>query len=363
MLFLRAKPDIDEAVVRWKHFWNGELYRRPVVLLTVPKAGVKDYDSQALYKNRYYNAFTGRWNEQLELIDLWLENTSFPGEMMPMFSPDFGPDQWAAFFGAELKFSEPSVSTNWVEPIVDNWEDVLPLEFNRLNTTFRRLLRYVELLAEHGEGRFLVGQIDAHSNADALSALRGAERFMMDLYDCPGLIEQAMDGIRASYKPVHDLISSAGRMKGDRGQGHYGIWHERSFQVVQSDVICMLSPGHFRKYVMPALEEEFSCHEGVYFHLDGPGALKHLDDILSIPGRWILQWQPGDGQKPNWRWPDILKKAQEAGKAVHVFGKGLGFEEMKPVHKQLDPARVIYSPCVEDEAQAIEMINWLEKNS
>jgi len=84
--------------------------------------------------------------------------------------------------------------------------------------------------------------------------------------DCPELIEQAMPDVRRSHKSVHEALANAGRMGGDRGQTHYGFWHPRSFQVVQSDVICMMGLEHFRRFVMPALEEEFACHEGVYFH-------------------------------------------------------------------------------------------------
>jgi len=62
----------------------------------------------------------------------------------------------------------------------------------------------------------LVEQIDAHSNADALSALRGAERFMMDLYDCQELVAREMADIRRSYRPVLDAVAKAGRMGGAR---------------------------------------------------------------------------------------------------------------------------------------------------
>ncbi len=363
MLSLGDGRDLGEVTKRWEHFWHGEIFRRPVVLTGVPKEGTDLHEPSPLNERRYYNALNGFWEEQLSLFNRWIDATAFPGEMVPMASVDFGPDQWAAFFGAEFKFNESSLRTNWVEPVVEDWGSVLPLTLDENNPVFSKLLSYAKWLAERGEGRFLVSQIDAHSNADALSALRGPRNFMMDLYDCPELVESAMNDMRQSYKTIHESIALAGRMGGERGYGHYGIWNSKSFQVVQSDVICMLSPEHFRRFVMPALEEEIRFHDRAYFHLDGPGALKHLDDILSIPGYWILQWQPGDGQPPNWKWPDVLLKAQKAGKAVHVFGKGLDLEAVKSVQKQLDPARIIYSPDLHSEAEAGAFLNWLELKS
>lgn len=363
MLELSTRTDTADACRRWEHFWHGELYRRPPVVASVPRRGITPGAVADLYHRRYYHAVKGPWADRLALIDRWLDQVCFPGEMIPTVSPDFGPDQWAAFYGARLQFSDASPATNWVDPLVEDWSASLPLVFDPGNATFRRLLEYAACLAEHGRGRYLVGQIDAHSNADALSALRGPERFLMDLYDCPDLVARAMHDMRRSYRPVHQALARAGQMGGDRGFAHYGFWHPRSFQVVQSDVICMMGPEHFRQLVLPALEEEFACHEGVYFHLDGPGALRHLEDILAIPGRWILQWQPGDGQKPNWQWTEILHKAQAAGKAVHVFGPGLDREAVQSVHRQLDPAAVVYSPALSDEAEAARLLAWLADNS
>ena len=366
MLRLKSCPCLDEALVRWKHFWKQELYKRPVVLATSPKEGVKPYSVEPIYDRRYYDAVNLLWEKRLNVINRYLSQTEYLGENIPMFSPDLGPDQWAAFFGSgEFRFSENNLTTNWVDPVIDDWSAAISLQIKPANKAFNDLINYAEFLAKSGEGQFLVSQIDAHSNADALSALRGTERFLMDLIDSPELIHRAMKDMRASYAPVHQKIMEAGNMGGQRGYGHYGFWSDKPFQVIQSDVICMLGHEHFREFILPALLEEFSFFPNAFFHLDGPGALKHLDDILAIPGYWILQWQPGDGQKPNWQWTEILVKAQAAGKAVLVFGEGLNLDAVKKLHRVLDPVRTIYwpQPEVSSKAGVMEIIDWLEKNS
>jgi hypothetical protein len=362
MVSLETCPQLDEAVIRWKHFWKQELYNRPVVLACTPKDGISPDSLEPIYDRRYYEAVNLRWERRIFAFKRHLNQVDYLGDCIPMFSPDFGPDQWAAFFGTgEFHFSESNLTTNWVDPIIEDWAKALPLGIDPANKAYRGVIDYAEYLAEQGQGQFLVGQIDAHSNADTLSALRGTERFLMDLYDNPNVIEKAMKDVRASYVPVHEEIKKAGKMGGERGYGHYGFWSDKPFQVIQSDVICMLGQEHFRKFVMPALLEEFSCFPNAYFHLDGPGALRHLDDILAIPGYWILQWQPGDGQKPNWQWTEILLKAQAAGKAVHVFGEGLNLDAIKQLHRELDPVRTVYNPAVGSRAEVMEIIDWLEK--
>ncbi len=363
MLTLETKPDLEATLRRWEHFWHGELDRRPVVLTEVAKENVHPADVVTPGRSRYDHALNGPWKERLDLIDRWLEQVCFPGEKVPSVSPDLGPDQWAAFFGAELQFSKDSPQTNWVEPVVEDWNDVLPLKFNPQNPYFQRLLGYAECLARHGKGRYLVQKLDAHSNADALSALRGAERFMLDLYDCPDQVEQALRDMRSSYKTIMDALARAGRMGEGRGFTQQGFWHAGSFQVVQSDVICMIGRDHFRRLILPALEEEIAAHDRAYFHLDGPGALRHLDDLLKIPGFWVLQWVPGDGLPPNWKWLEVLQKTQAAGKAVHVFGPGLDIGALQWLHRELDPARVAYSPELRTESEAVELITWLERNT
>ena len=277
--------------------------------------------------------------------DEYVETTHFLGEMLPQFTPDFGPDQFAAFLGAELRFSEDSRQTNWVDPVIDDWSRALPLKLDPRNPTWRKLLEYTCRMADHAGDRYLVTTLDYHSNADALSALRGPERFCMDFYDCPNLVARAMRDVRAVYPPVYEATHKAGRMGGERGSCR-GLWSDGKFAIVSADVICMLGPEHFRTYVLPALEEEAEYVDHSLFHLDGPGALRHFDDILAIRKAHVLQWVPGAGEKPNWQWLGILKKAQSTGKAVEVYGEGLNLDAIKALHKELDPARVVYRPDI-----------------
>lgn len=56
------------------------------------------------------------------------------------------------------------------------------------------------------------------------------------------------------------------------------------------------------------------------YHLDGPGELKHLDDILAIPGLKALQWIPGGQNPPSSTYPEVYEKTVAAGKSYWVCG-------------------------------------------
>ncbi|MCX7016036.1 MAG: hypothetical protein NTW86_26350 [Candidatus Sumerlaeota bacterium] len=357
-MILSAKPDFDEARTRWNHFWNGEVYKRPLVL-----AECNDGPARANPAiNRYLRPARGQYQQVLDEIDEYLEVHRFLGESMPGFHVDHGPDQYAAFLGAEFKFSQESPNTNWVDPIVEDWESFLPIRFDRNNPTFQSVLKFARLMAERGKGRYLVRSIDAHSHADMLSALRGPQRFCMDFMTCPDLIERAMAEARKMFPIVYGAVYEAGGMGGAKGCAQL-IWSEGKCGVIQCDFIIMLGPEHFRRFILPAIEEEANYLDHCIFHLDGPGAFRHLDDLLAVKKIGVIQLVPGAGKPPAHTWIGHLKRCLAAGKGVQVYGQGLDLDRIKVLHRELGPKGVIYCPTVHTREGIEEILKWLEQNT
>ena len=199
-LELKYKPDFDYAKEMWNHYWAKEVLKRPLVVANVVKQEGKTVDKD---KYKYYNACTKNYREQLTIIDEWLDNTLFLAESIPCFSPSHGPDQFAAMLGADLKFSESSKTTNWVEPIVENWEEFIPkIKLNENNSVWQSLLEYSKILKEHSKGKYLVGICDFYSNADMLSAIRSPAKLCMDFYDYPESIAKAMLSVSKLYQTL-----------------------------------------------------------------------------------------------------------------------------------------------------------------
>ena len=356
-MVLETKPDFDEARTAWNHFWNGEVYKRPLVLCTCRTGPAVDIRGE-----RYQLANAGEYQRQLDLIDRYLEGAVFLGEAMPAFHIDHGPDQYAAFLGATLKFADGSDNTNWVDPIVDDWETFLPLSLDPANPTYQSVLTFAREMAEHGNGRYLVSPIDAHSHADTLSALRGPQQFAMDLLLHPEQVERAMREARALFPVIYDAIHEAGNMGGPHGCCQL-IWSEGKCGIIQCDFIIMISPEHFRHFILPAIEEEAAYLDHTIFHLDGPGAFRHLDDLLAIEDLDVIQLVPGAGATPAHEWVELLKRCLAAGKGVQVYGDGLDLDRIKVLHRELGPKGVIYCPSVGSRDDAEAIMDWLEKNT
>jgi len=353
---LATKPDFADARERWEAFWNHEIVKRPIVCITAPKG-----ESPTSDHPRYFPTEIGDVTAYAEQAKVVAQATFWGGEAIPVREVGFGPDQYAAYLGGKLARSPDSPDTTWSVPVVECWEESLPLRLDSECSGWRTMLRLVETYARVGEGSFLVAVPDLHSNLDALSALRSPERLLMDLLDTPELIDRAMLDVRASYRPVYEAIYQAGRMAERGTVGWMPLYSVGRFAPVQSDVICMLSPEHFRRWVLPALEEETAFLDHSVMHYDGPRALIHLEDVLAIETLDGIQWTPGDGVPPMVEWLDLLKRIQAAGKSVWLWAT---MEEIKQVyHHALRPELVVYFSSAPSEQTACEFLEWMENHT
>jgi hypothetical protein len=56
-----------------------------------------------------------------------------------------------------------------------------------------------------------------------------------------------------------------------------------------------------------------------FYHLDGVGALNHLDSLLEIEQLQVIQWVPGAGKERLDRWYEVIRHILEAGKSVQLY--------------------------------------------
>jgi len=351
---LSLKPNLDDALARWRAFWNKDIIKRPAAVVTAPKDGV-----QQVAGPRYPTRPGDDFDKVLDQVEAHLAGIYFAGEAMPRYEPCFGPDQLAAFVGARLDYSPDSSGTSWSVPFVESWESALPLRLEG-DRVWARMLEFCRKAAQRAAGKWVVCTLDMHSNFDWLVAIREPSRLCMDLLDTPELIHRAMANVRALYRQVYDAVYHAAGMAASGTSGWLPYYAEGRYCTTQCDFSCLLSPLKFNEFVLPALAEECEFLDHSVYHYDGKTCLQHFDAITGIARLDGIQWTPTAGGPPMMEWLPLLKRFQATGKHVYI---SCSPDELKVYHRELKPNLVLYSVGCKSEREADELLLWLERNT
>lgn len=351
---LAFKPDADEARQRMRAFWAGEVLDRAPALIQTAKTG------RTPRRRSTITAPDFDFQHDLNVFEEWAADTFFGGEWMPQYMPNYGPDAWAAYIGAQMTLV-PEMNTSWIVPLIDDWEKFPQLSIAPDNKWWRATVELTKQAAARGVGKFLVSTIDTHSNLDCLSAARGPATLCMDLIEQPDAVLRAVRQMDALYQPVYDTLYEAGRMAETGTTSWLAMYSEKRGGATQCDFAYMISPEHFRQFVLPSLEFEIGFLEHAVYHMDGVGQIPHLDDLLAIRNLHTIQWVPGAGQPTAPTWLEMLQKIQKAGKAVQVF---VSPAELKAIYRQLSPAKTHYwvVDCT-TENEGRELLDWMKRNT
>jgi hypothetical protein len=330
-----------------------------VVCVTAPREGRESRAGAGTYGGiNYRERVFGDLNRLIDRALEAAEVTYYGGEAVPHFWPSFGAGEVAAFCGAELRWSEDSGDTNWSQPFVEEWEEALPLRLREESPLWQRMLELYRLAAERLEGKMALAPLDLHTNLDLLAAVRGPERLCLDLVERPEAVDEAMTSARAVFRELWKNIVRAGRME-ELGYCHF-FYSMKGAAILQCDFSYMIGPEMFRRWALPALEEEAEVVKHAYYHWDGPGALAHLDSLCGSRGLHTLSYVPGAGRGWHSDYLDLFKRVQAGGKAVHFFGSS---EQLKAAHRELRPEKVAYGTHVGSEREAEKLLEWFRRNT
>lgn len=237
-----------------------------------------------------------------------IENTFFGGEAVPVFNPNLGPDILGAIAGCELEYGE---DTSWAVHSVEDWSMYPPLVFDESNRWWKKIEEITKAAVEDTRGDYLVGITDLHPGIDGLVSLRGPEEMCYDVVDCADQIKTRIGQLFKMYKEVYMRLESIISPHQEGSINWMGVWHPvKRWYTVSCDFSCMVGQDIYNEFVIPGLLCELEFLEASIYHLDGPGALRHIDRILEQPGLNGVQWVYGAGQPSARYWMDLLKKIQ-----------------------------------------------------
>ena len=354
------EQQLASALVRHEAFWRGELEAGPLLWITAagakPGPVIPEPSTEAeLWTNVDY---------VIASTQAALARTHFAADALPVFCPWLGPDQFAAWLGADLVL-QPRAFTSWAEPFVEDWEQHPQLRIAPENRWWKLYLDILRESIRVGGDQWVTGYPDLHSGIDALSAIRGRDRLALDLLEHPAAVRRALNQTTTLWRQVVDTVSEIVLPAGQGTTNWTMGWSQRRFVCIgQNDYSCLISPQMFQDFCGA---DNRACCEHVdctIYHLDGPGAIRHVPWLLQLPRLHCIQWIQGAGQRPPSQWLALLRQIQAGGKSVQLYyGGACGGdadlkEELEILCRALDPNRLFIWAEVESAAQADAVVAY-----
>ena len=345
MMSIEHIPDWEQRIARQDAFWACEIIDRPVVLMSLPK-------SDAEYpwpKEKSYAAVRDRWMDTERVVASALAqamNTEFLGDALPTTFPNLGPELFSAFFGMEMDYTADS---SWGVPNLQDWSRADELVLSKDNFYWKKLLEMTDALLEAGKGKFYVGVSDMHPGGDAVAAFRDPMQLNLDLLTSLDDVKRLLDRLGKAYFEVYDFYYDRLKAAGQAITSWPGIVSSKKWYVPSNDFSCMISKAMFDDVFLPGIAEECRHMEASIYHLDGPGALHHLDSLLGIQELNAIQWVFGAGRGIASDWLPVYKRCQAAGKGIQLW---IGFDELECITSNLRPEGVWMYVSVKDHGQA-----------
>ena len=344
---LEYKPEAQKALDRMEAYWHSEILDRPVINLRARKPSIRPYPKKK------FTTIKERWMDmeyQLE-VALWQqEHTVCYGEAIPYYFPNLGPEILTAALGADLVFSN---DTSWSVPILKDWADIPKLKIDPNNVYVAWILEITRRALELGKGKFLVGITDIHPGADLAASLRNPQQFCIDVVDSPEEVIALMDHIRPMFYEFYNLQRN---IMLEAGQTLTTSWlpeyTDGKFYIPSNDFSAMISAKMNSQFFLQEIVEEVEWLDRSIYHLDGPQALRHLDDALAIKKLNGIQYVCGAASEPASLHMEVFRKIQKAGKLIHV---DISPDQVDAFIDGLNPEGVMLNLWAEsiEEAEAI----------
>lgn len=353
---------LSRALQRNEAFWSGQLEQGPLLWLTAPARPAASVLEPARDEELWTNV-----DYVMAATEANLAATHFAGDALPVYCPWLGPDQFAAWLGADLVL-RPRQSTSWSSPLVHDWSEHTQLRIEPDNCWWQLYLELVRESVRVGAGKWITGYPDLHTGIDALSALRGPENLALDLVSNPAAIRQAMTQLTQLWKFVVDVVSDIALPAGQGTSNWTMGWSSQRFVCIgQNDFSCMISPEMFESFCW---QDNWECCAHVdhsIYHLDGPGAILHVPLLLRLERLNCIQWIQGAGKPLPSQWIELLQQIQAGGKSVQLYyGPGHGddadlMRELETLCRALDPNRLFIWATARSAEEADAIVKHGEK--
>jgi len=356
MMPIEHIPDWETRLARQDAFWRREVIGRPVACITLPRPN-PDYPWPA---PKQWATVRDRWMDAEYVAESALAgvmNTQYLGDALPQAWPNLGPEVFSAFFGCEMAYTE---TTSWSIPCLKDWSQVGALRFSEDSVYWKKIIEMMDALMAVGKGRFYTGITDLHGGGDAIAAFRDPLQLNVDLVESRREVKALLERVTDTFLRVYDYYHEKLRAAGHAISAFPGIVSSKKWYVPSNDFSCMISKEMFDEVFLPGIARECRHLEATIYHLDGPGALQHLDSLLGIEELNAMQWVYGEGHGRASDWIPLYRRCQAAGKGLQI---SVGLDELDLFMEHLRPEGLwlgLYGVRDAAQAQAVlkKLANW-----
>jgi hypothetical protein len=259
-----------------------------------------------------------------------LAHSELRADILPVANTHLGPGSLAAILGAELV---GGADTIWIEARAPD----APVLLERSSPGLSVHLDLVRACRRLSEGRYLVGCPDLVEGIDTLAGLRGVVPVMEQIHADPEGLERDLQAVNDAWFDVFEQIYQVINVDGEMAFCYFSLWAPGRMAKLQCDASVMIGPDHFRRFVVPFIEQQCRWLDYSLYHLDGVQAIRHLDALLAIEELDAVQWTPGVGQPQGGdpSWYELYRRVRAAGKSV--MATWVEVDELAPLLDAIGP--------------------------
>lgn len=350
---------------RFSKWWKGEL-RDPLIWITC------DFPR---WSGPYEDGdFKKTWCDPEFRIESFLkemESAIFIGDSISYHFINYGPCILASFIGGKINFD---AETMWIESTLEEYENLEEkLSLDKDNYYWNLVEELTDLSLKKSKGNFVTSITDIGGIMDVLSGMRGSNQLLRDLVRRPQKVKKALEKIRDAWFETFEYFSDKLMSQQNCMVAWNGIYSEKPTYTLQNDMSCMISPEMFREFSLGNIKEITKGIDRTVYHLDGPGALKHLDEILSLEDLNAIQWIPGAGapgganpdnpygkDKGMLHWVGQLEEIKEKGKSIEV---SVHPEDAVPLIKELGPENLLLKMSCRNQREGRRIYEKIREKS
>ena len=284
-----------------------------------------------------------------------MAHSSLMADIPPVANTQLGPGSLAAVLGGVFEGGEDTI---WIHPDPNPKEDII---FDPNNAAWQLHKDLLTACKKQANGNYYVGMPDLMEGLDILAALRGTDTVLMDTVMNPELLDKQLQQVNDIYFKVFDELYDIIREDDGMAFCYFSIWGPGKVSKLQSDISIMISEDDYRRFVQPYIREQCQKIDYTLYHLDGVGAIRHLDALLEIEELNAIQWTPGVGEPQGGdpKWYDLYKRILAGGKSIQA--NWVTLEELQPLLDNIGTDGLLLSMDFHNEKEVEQALKIIEK--